>query len=218
MMTSNNSDNTTRFLEIEEAATALVQQLQALESNVKSYSQVGDDLGKASQGLSEAASQYVGVTEQIRAVAEAMSSVGMPSSWMQCRKLLTLCRVHRRRHPLLRWNCSMPYAKRKTLCRVRRRRHPLLRWNCSMPYVKRKTLCRDHSRRHLLLRWNCSVPYARRKTPCNNRCSRPLIACAKQYPALRSIRGVMRGKPNAWLSWAHCLPQPQGQPLPCFPY
>ena len=77
-MTNSNDSNATRFLEIEEAATALIQQLQALESNVKSYSQVGDDLGKASQGLSEAASQYVGVTEQIRAVAEAMSSVGMP--------------------------------------------------------------------------------------------------------------------------------------------
>ena len=77
-MTSNNSDNATRFLEIEEAAAALVQQLQALESNVKSYNQVGNDLGKASQGLSEATSQYVGVAEQISALAEAMSSVGMP--------------------------------------------------------------------------------------------------------------------------------------------
>ena len=49
-MTNSNDSNATRFLEIEEAATALIQQLQALESNVKSYSQVGDDLGKASQG------------------------------------------------------------------------------------------------------------------------------------------------------------------------
>ena len=77
-MTSNNSDNATRFLEIEEAATALVQQLQALEGSVRSYSQVGNDLGKASQGLSEATSQYVGATEQIKALAEAMGSIGMP--------------------------------------------------------------------------------------------------------------------------------------------
>ena len=72
------SNNTNRFLDLEEAADGLIRQLQALEGNVKSYSEVGSDLARASQGLSEATAQYVDVAAQMKAVATAMRDIGMP--------------------------------------------------------------------------------------------------------------------------------------------
>ncbi len=85
-MTSNNAN---RFLGIEETANELIQVLQELESNVRSYAQVGGDLEEASQGLSKATAQFIDVASQIREVATSMRNIGMPGLFDAVREATT---------------------------------------------------------------------------------------------------------------------------------
>ena len=73
-----NQDGVAKFLELENRASQLLDELERLRDETKHYGQASDSLDSAQAGLTALTSSVLSVTEQLQSLVTGLRNVGMP--------------------------------------------------------------------------------------------------------------------------------------------